>query len=63
MDSASLLVEIEKKNILFWVCGSLGGTSQMGMSFLFYWPSLGLVYVALDVNRMGQLFHSSFCRN
>ena len=31
----------------------------MGVSFSFYWPSLGLVYAALDANPMGQLFRST----
>jgi len=34
MDSASLLLEIEKK-ISFWVCGSLEGTSQVGVFCVF----------------------------
>jgi len=32
----------------------------VGVSFSFYWPSLGLVYAALDANPMGQLFRSCF---
>jgi len=36
-----------------------GRTSQVGVSFSFYWRSLGLVYAALDANPMGQLFRSS----
>jgi len=39
-----------------------GRTSQVGVSFSFYWPSLGLVYAALDANPMGQLFCWSFVR-
>jgi len=57
-DSASLLVEIEKifrfGFVVLW-----GITSQAGVSFSFYWPSLGLVYAALDANPMSKLFHSS----
>jgi len=34
-DSASLLFEIENKNFLFWVWGSLGGTSQVGCFCVF----------------------------
>ena len=33
----------------------------MGVSFSFFWPSLGLVYAALDANPMSQLLRSSFC--
>jgi len=33
----------------------------VGVSFSFYWPSLGLVYAALDANPMSQLLRSSFC--
>jgi len=32
----------------------------VGVSFSFYWPTLGLAYAAMDVNPMGQLFRSSF---
>jgi len=34
----------------------------VGVSFSFYWPSLGLVYAPLDANPMSQLFRSSFFR-
>jgi len=37
-----------------------GRTSQVGVSFSFYWPSLGLVHAALDANPISQLFRSSF---
>jgi len=40
-----------------------GRTSQVGVSFSFYWPSLGLVYTALDANPMSQFVRSSFVRN
>ena len=39
-DSASLLVEIEKKLFRFGFVVLWGRTSQVGVSFSFYWPSL-----------------------
>jgi len=39
-DSASLLVEIEKKSFRFGFVVLWGRTSQVGLSFSFYWPSL-----------------------
>ena len=57
-DSASILVEIET-NFSFWVWGSLGGTSRVGVFLRFF----GLLYVALDANPMSQFFRSSFFRN
>jgi len=62
-DSASLLVEIERKMFRFGFMVLRRRTSQVGVSFSFYWPSLGLVYAALDANPMRQLFRSSFFRN
>ena len=51
---ARLLVEIKKDR--FWFVVLLGRTSQVGVLFPFCWPSLGLVYAALDANPMSQLF-------
>ena len=34
-DSASLLVPTQKKQFQFWVWGSLGGTSQVGVFWRF----------------------------
>jgi len=60
---ASLLVEIEKIIFCFGFVVLWGRTSQVDVSFSFFWPSLGLVYAALDANAMSQLFISSFFRN
>ena len=56
-DSASLLVEIEKKFFLFWVCGSLGGGRH---KWEWHFHFFGLVYADLDANPMSQFFRSSF---
>jgi len=39
-DSASLLFKIEKKKFCFGFVVLWGRTSQVGVSFSFYWPSL-----------------------
>ena len=39
-DSASLLLEIEKKRFSFSVWGSLGGPLQVGVFLRFFWPPL-----------------------
>ena len=53
-DSASLLVEIEKKRFSFWVSGLLGGTSYVGV-FLCYFDHLCL---AVGVVPMGHFLDS-----
>ena len=52
MDSASLLVPSQKKHFQFWVLGSLGGLSQVGVFSHFY----GLLYPVLDAHRLGPHF-------
>ena len=56
--SASLLVSTEK-NFQFWIWGSLGGTSKVGVVFAFY----GLLYPALGANPMSQFLGSSVYGN
>ena len=51
-DSASLVVPRQKKFFQFWVLGSIGGSSQVGVFLHFY----GLLYPALDAHRMGPHF-------
>ena len=51
-DSASLVVPSQKTIFHFWVLGSLGGSSQVGVFSHFY----GLLYPALDAHRMGPHF-------
>jgi len=52
-DSASLLVDIEKKSFSFSVGGSLGGPPQVGV-FWKIWPALG-------PNPLTHSFDSKFC--
>ena len=52
MDSASLVVSSQKKIFQFWVWGSLGGASQVGVFSYFY----GLLCTALDAHLMGPRF-------
>ena len=49
-----------KKKFSFGFVVLWGMTSQVGVSFSFYWTSLGLVHPVLDANPMSQLFRSSF---
>jgi len=51
-DSASLVVPSQKKQFQFWVWGSFGGASEMGVFSRFH----GLLYPALDAHRMGPRF-------
>jgi len=53
-DSASLVVSSQKKIFQFRVRGSLGGASQVVVFSRFY----GLLFPALDANRMGPHFRS-----
>ena len=50
----------KKKFFRFGFVVLWGRMSQVGCHFHF-WPSLGLVYAALDANLVSQLFRSSFC--
>jgi len=52
------LVEIEK-NFSFWVWGSQGGTSQVGV----FWRFFIHLHPALGANPMGHFFGSSFFGN
>jgi len=55
MDSVSLVVSSQKKNFQFWVWGSLGGASQVGVFSYFY----GLLCTALDAHLMDPRFGPS----
>ena len=52
---ASLVVPSQKKHFQFWVWGSLGGASQVGVLSRFY----GLLYTVLDAHRMSSHFGPS----
>jgi len=52
MDSASLVVSSQKNFFQFWVWGSLGGASQVGVFSHFY----DLLCTALDAHLMGPRF-------
>jgi len=53
-DSASLVVPSQKNIFQFWVLGSLGGSSQVGVFSHFYGKMR--LYPALDAHRMGPHF-------
>jgi len=59
MDSASLVVSTQKKNFQFWVWGSLGGSSQVGVFSHFY----GLLCTSMDAHLIGPSFGPNIFMN
>jgi len=56
-ETASVLVEIKKKNSSVWIWDSLGGTSLMGLFLRFF----GHIYAALRANPISHFGGSSLC--